>query len=196
VAGSVKDLVGGLIESQCPMRLVRVSSEPPGGLFELLEEMKDENGFIGDSRVAAGELSIAAYLQELVEMSEGRNLRPGWVPMTTFWLLDASDTAVGVSRLRHRLTDNLLKSGGHIGYFVKRAERGKRYGTTILRLTLEEARRLGIAQALLTVYADNLPSVRVIEANGGVLHDETLEVSGRPHRRYWIEIAHRNGAWA
>jgi predicted acetyltransferase len=171
------------------MRLVKVSSEPPAGLFELLEEIRyDENGFIGDARVASGELSVAAYLKELADISEGRNLRPGWVPMTTFWLLDATDNAVAVSRLRHRLTESLLRSGGHIGYFVKRQERGKGYGTEILHQTLAEARKLGIERALLTVDADNLASVRVIEGNGGVLQDETLEVTGRPYRRYWIDL--------
>jgi predicted acetyltransferase len=79
-------------------------------------------------------------------MSEGRNLRAGWVPMTTFWLLDATDNAVGVSRLRHRLTESLMRSGGHIGYFVKRQERGKGYGTAILHETLDEARKLGIEE--------------------------------------------------
>jgi predicted acetyltransferase len=121
-------------------------------------------------------------------MAAGRNLPDGWVPMTTFWLVDESGAVVGVSRVRHSLTPFLRKHGGHIGYYIARERRGKGYGTQILTLTLAEARRLGLDRVLLTVNSDNERSIRVIERNGGVMEDEGIdETTGKLHRRYWIE---------
>jgi predicted acetyltransferase len=88
---------------------------------------------------------------------------------------------------RHELNDVLLHHGGHIGYYVRPSARGKRYGTAILDLTLAEGRKRGIERFLLTVDSNNVPSIRVIEGNGGVLEDERLdEETGRMFRRYWI----------
>ncbi len=170
------------------MRLVKASLATPAGLLAFIRESAEgENGFVGGREVAGGELSLDAFLRGLIDSSEGRNLRGGWVPMTTFWLLDEAGTLVGVSRLRHTLTPFLLIHGGHIGYYVARDHRGKGYGTRILSLTLEEARKLGLERVLLTVDSDNEPSIRAIERNGGVMQDELIdETTGRLHRRYWI----------
>jgi predicted acetyltransferase len=169
------------------MRLVKVSLEPPDGLQVLLDSMvPSENGFVGTGQPIAPDM-LPRYLQGLVDMAAGLNLQPGLVPMTTRWLLDDDDRVVGVSRLRHYLTPALLVVGGHIGYYVLPEERGKRYGAEILRLTLIEARALGITRALLTVGSANTPSIRVIEGNGGVMEDERVD-DGIPYRRYWIAL--------
>jgi predicted acetyltransferase len=172
------------------LRLVKASLEPPPRLQDLLAQIgvSGENGFVGTGQPASSE-SLPAYLQRLVDMDLGLHLRPGWVPMTTYWLLDDEERIVGVSRLRHRLTPALLEDGGHIGYYVRPAERGKGYGTAMLRLTLDEARQLGIERVLLTVDSDNERSIHVIERNGGVMEDERIDENGVAYRRYWIDLA-------
>jgi predicted acetyltransferase len=169
------------------MRLVAASLEAPEGLEAFLIEVdKGETGFGGTDFSPASE-TLPTFLQRMVDRSQGRQLEPGWVPFTTYWLLDDGGAAVGISRVRHQLNDVLLYHGGHIGYYVKRSERGKGYGTTILALTLVEGRKLGIERFLLTVDRDNAPSIRVIEGNGAVLEDERVDRdTGRPFRRYWI----------
>ena len=64
--------------------------------------------------------------------------------------------------------------------------RNKGYGTKILELALDEAKKLGIEKALLTCEDDNINSAKVIEKNGGVLENK---VTGdrKLKRRYWIE---------
>jgi predicted acetyltransferase len=109
--------------------------------------------------------------------------------MTTFWLLDDSKEIVGVSRLRHRLTASLLEDGGHIGYYIRPAYRGRGHGHELLALTLVEARKLGIQRALLTISSTNTPSIRIAERAGGVLEDERVDAEGVPYRRYWIDLA-------
>jgi predicted acetyltransferase len=171
------------------MRLVKATLKAPPGLAETYRELGDsENGFMGESDVAAGRLPVREHLQRLVDMSAGRNLHPGWVAATTYWLLDGTGVLAGIGRLRHSLTPGLLNDGGHIGYYVRPAYRGRGHGKTVLALTLVEARKLGLERVLLTVRAGNLPSVRVIEANGGVLEDERVDAEGARYRRYWIDL--------
>jgi predicted acetyltransferase len=92
-------------------------------------------------------------------------------------------------RMRHRLNEVLLRSGGHIGYYVRPEARGRGMASEMLRLALDEARSMGIERVLLTAYASNGPSCRVIEKNGGLMQDETPHPeTGLPYRRYWIEL--------
>ena len=178
------------------LRLVKASLEAPAGLQEFLSAARADEWlndsdlpFLNDSDLPFLDQGLSRFLQHLVDVAAGRNLPAAWVPATTFWLLDDSERAVAMSNLRHELTPFLLNHGGHIGYYVAREQRGKGYGTHVLALTLEEARKLGLQRVLLTVDSDNERSIRVIERNEAVMEDEGIdETTGRLHRRYWIEL--------
>jgi predicted acetyltransferase len=58
---------------------------------------------------------------------------------------------------------------GHIGYAVVPWKRGRGYATQALAALLEQARREGLTYVLLTTDPDNIPSQKVITANGGTL---------------------------
>ena len=164
--------------------------EAPTGLVEFLSEVGiGENGFGDVPEVFNGDLSIKDYLEREVARSQGRDLPAGYVANTTYWFLDDAGRLVGMSRLRHGLNDRLLAHGGHIGYYIRPGERGRGYGTRLLALVLEEARKLGIPRALLTINTSNVPSWRLVEANGGVMEDERIDESGTPYRRYWIDLS-------
>ena len=83
--------------------------------------------------------------------------------------------------IRHVLNDFLLDVGGHIGYDVRPTRRREGHATAMLRAALPWALDLGIDPALVTCDDDNVGSIRVIEACGGVLED----VRG-VKRRYWV----------
>ncbi len=125
---------------------------------------------------------------QYADMRNGRNLREGIVPSTTFWLVEDGEF-IACGNIRHRLNANLERFGGHIGYYVRCSRWGKGYGTLLLGLLLNEAHKLGIETALLTCGTDNIASARVMEKNGGVLKD-TIEntIDGKPRmtRRYLI----------
>ena len=107
--------------------------------------------------------------------------RPDWhVPCTTLWWVDGEDY-LGRIAIRHTLNDFLLDVGGHIGYDVRPTRRREGHATAMLRGALPWARDLGIDPALVTCDEDNVGSVRVIEAAGGVLED----VRGIKCR-YWV----------
>ena len=79
---------------------------------------------------------------------------------------------VGVSNIRHELTDPLMNFGGPIGYCIRPSVRRRRYATEILRLSLIEARTLGIRDVRVTCDRENIASAKTIVKNGGVLDEE------------------------
>jgi predicted acetyltransferase len=58
---------------------------------------------------------------------------------------------------------------GHVGYSVVPWKQRRGYATRALRLLLPHARAEGLAYIELTTDADNMPSRRAIESNGGTL---------------------------
>jgi predicted acetyltransferase len=60
---------------------------------------------------------------------------------------------------------------GHIGYAVVPWHQRQGHATRALALMLDIARERGLAEVEITTDPDNLPSQRVIEANGGVLRE-------------------------
>jgi predicted acetyltransferase len=120
--------------------------------------------------------------------SLGIDLPDGWVPHTTFWLVE-DEEIIGVSSLRHRMTDQLKRLGGHIGFGVRPSAQGRGVAKELLRRTLHEAGLLGIPEVLVICLKDNVASSSVIKANGGRLESEynVPEYSGLL-QRYVIPI--------
>jgi len=126
-------------------------------------------------------------LLRLQDHAAGRNLEPGWVADTTYWLVDDGEY-IGRISVRHQLNDRLRQVGGHIGYNIRPSKRRQGCGGHILRLVLPEAKQLGINPALVTCNDDNIASWKIIEANGGKLENK-IELDGRLIRHYWVETA-------
>ncbi|QQK75327.1 GNAT family N-acetyltransferase [Salicibibacter cibarius] len=118
----------------------------------------------------------------------GKNVPVSWIPeSSTFWLVDGYEKVIGVTNIRHRLTEELLNAGGHIGYGIRQSEREKGYATTILMLSLEEARKLGIENVLLVCNRDNVASEKSILKNGGRPDADYIDEEGHVLKRYWIK---------
>lgn len=111
------------------------------------------------------------------------------VPSDTYLAVRQSDDRiVGIIDLRHHIDHPILGTwGGHCGYSVRPSERGKGYGKEMLRLNIQNARKLGIEKMLVTCNADNLASEKTILANGGVF-EKTIDVDGAQMKRYWITV--------
>jgi predicted acetyltransferase len=141
----------------------------------------------GNDRYGLALDDFDGYLAKLEAHRDPARLPPGWVPSSELWL-ESDAEIVACVRLRYRLTPALEVEGGHIGYDVRPSFRGRGFGTAALRLALPEARRLGLLRVLLTVDADNLPSIRVIERNGGRLSGQAVsERTGKVVHQYWLE---------
>ena len=161
---------------------------PTEGLRAEFLEMAQDYSSGGEDRYQDALNDFPAYVRGLLDGARGIGLPPGRVPYTTFWLA-LGRWLIGRSTVRHHLTADLAYEGGHVGYDIRPAERRKGYGTLILKLTLGEARRLGMGRALLTCDADNVASAKIIEKSGGRLQDQAVSKrSGKLISRYWIEL--------
>ncbi len=121
----------------------------------------------------------------LRDAERGIGLPGGWVPCTTYWIVDdsAPQDVLGSLSIRHTIdTDFLREYGGHIGYGVRPSARRRGVATGALRAALPKARDLALAQVLLTCDEDNRSSRATIERCGGV-----YERSAGTRRRYWID---------
>lgn len=125
------------------------------------------------------------YLADL-ELKEARD---GLVPDSVFFCLDLDrNIFVGAVNIRHYLNEDLLQCGGHIGDGIRPSERRKGYATAMIRLALEECRKLGIPKVLMTCDKDNIGSAKSIMNNGGILENEVINEDGVWEQRYWIDL--------
>jgi len=130
--------------------------------------------------------NIDEYIQRTEDNSQGKNI-PDWiVPGTTYWLID-NDKYIGHVYIRHKLNDKLEKEGGHIGYAIRPTERKKGYGRIILELAIPKAKEIGLQKVLITCDEKNVASAKIIEKNGGTLHDK-IKVNDKLVRRYWLNV--------
>lgn len=113
----------------------------------------------------------------------------GKVPDSVFFLLDEErDRLLGAVNIRHYLNDSLYREGGHIGGGIRPSERRKGCATEMIRLALDECRKLGIERVLITCEKDNVGSAKSIMNNGGILENELVNEEGKIEQRYWIRI--------
>ncbi len=175
--------------------------EPACRHYERFLAMLEDYERAGETRYEyldiATKADFKAYVRRLREVAKGIGLKPGWVPQTSYWLIetggqvrDPSLPIIGTLQLRHWLTPALEREGGHIGYAITPSRRGQGYGTRQLALGLEKARELGLDRVLVTCDTDNIASARVIQKNGGEFQDEVIsDTSGKPVSRYWIDLS-------
>jgi len=134
---------------------------------------------------------LAGHLASLNDPAKGARwadtpaARP--VSFAHLWMVTKREF-IGRVSIRYELTDKLLKSGGHIGYEVRPGYRGRGRGYRALQLGMEHLRARGTSAFLLTCRDDNVGSIRIIEAAGGVLENVVAHpnISGEMNRRYWI----------
>jgi predicted acetyltransferase len=71
--------------------------------------------------------------------------------------------------LRPEADPERQRKTGHVGYYVRPSQRGKGYGTVMLRLAVEMLHAAGIESVAVVCDKDNEPSKRVAEKNAGRL---------------------------
>lgn len=161
----------------------------PGPAYEssyrsYIEELGDEERY--PFPLDFDHSDFAQLLARLEEFRTGVNIPEGYVPSTTYWLVQG-DELLGVSNLRHHLNDRIRHAGGHIGLGIRPSQRGRGLGTALLQLTIAEAVSRGITEIHVHCHKHNTPSARMIVASGGVLDSELSLDSGEEVQRYVVK---------
>ncbi|MBQ9448439.1 MAG: GNAT family N-acetyltransferase [Acholeplasmatales bacterium] len=133
------------------------------------------------------EYDVVKYYKTCKDQSK---LPSYYVPAYGYFAVDG-DKFIGVIEIRVRLTSNLLRYGGHIGYGINPKYWNMGYGKQLLKLALNEHKDLiEEDKILITCDDDNIPSAKIIEACGGILENKVEnEDDGERFitRRYWIK---------
>ena len=114
------------------------------------------------------------------------------LPGYKLWMWDGEFCGAIGFRWQPGTTDLPPHCLGHIGYSVVPWKRQRGYATRALRLLLPQVRAEGLAYVELTTEADNIPSRRVIEANGGELIErfhKASEYGGGESMRFRILLS-------
>lgn len=165
------------------LKLVLLTTEYKKQLNDMMDEWTNTNEKIIPSALTVNDYhDFDFYKNHLCREKEINGL----VPDTTYFCLDTDrNIFVGAVNIRHYLTEKLKFSGGHIGDGIRPSERRKGYGSAMIGLALEEAKKMGINRVLMCCDKKNIASAKSIINNGGILENE-VDVDGTIIQRYWI----------
>jgi predicted acetyltransferase len=177
-----------VVGSDMELILVKPSVQYKESYLEALREFQDEKlPWVMDLNVVELSRNFEAFVER------ENNKQTSWtkdppVPQTELWGI-VNGVYVGRIAIRHWLNETLKVMGGHIGYDTRPSYRGKGVASEMLRQSLPFAKAIGIKEALLTCNDSNIPSIKTIEKNGGVLAEVKPQFEGGPLKRYyWIKI--------
>lgn len=170
--------------------LVKLSPEYKRHLTEMMDEWTASGEKIIPYAIRKYDYRDFDFYLDHLDLDEETADDLGLVPDVTFFALDTErDIFVGAVNIRKYLNERLMSYGGHIGDGVRPSERRKGYATEMIRLALEECRKMGIDKVLMVCDRSNEASAKSIIKNGGILENELASPdSDDPVQRYWINL--------
>lgn len=168
------------------LQLVKLTPDYRQQLFDMMEEwLALEQDFSPYAIRRIDYRDFDTYLRGLQAQEQNEQ----WVPNTVYFALEPEQNIfVGAVNIRHRLNEELLFTGGHIGDGVRPSQRRRGYATEMIGLALEKCRELGLKRVLMTCDEDNVGSEKSIRKNGGVLENTVINEEGKPEKRFWITL--------
>lgn len=171
------------------LKLVKLEEKYKEQLFEMMDEWSNSEEKIIPYAIRKADYHKFDLYKESIEVKEETK---NSVLDSTYFALDIErNIFVGAVNIRHYLNDQLLLNGGHIGDGIRPSERRKGYATEMIRLALEECKKIGIDRVLMVCYKDNIASAKSIINNGGILENELPTEDGKIDQRYWISLKKR-----
>ena len=105
-----------------------------------------------------------------------------------YFIVDHSGELVGVIDFKSKLSPYSEREGGHIGYSIRKSERGHGYAEQALGKLLELIRsNYEIEKVLLTCESHNHHSRNIILSNDGRFN-KTIIINNREIEHYWITL--------
>lgn len=144
-----------------------LSASDGDNVYRFLQALPyNENGFInGAAGISRDE--FPAWLNKQASNAAKTEIEDGWRVPQGIWWFYVDGNPVGMAKLRYFLTDKLREEGGHLGYAIAPAERGKGYAPMMVNAMKDVARQKGIEGILVTVHNDNTASIRTALRCGG-----------------------------
>lgn len=172
------------------IKLIKLTKDYYKQLSEMLDEwildIKENNGNHSPYVIFKNDYHDFNHYLEDLETKEATDTK---VTDSVFFLYDDErDKLLGAINIRHYLNEYLSKEGGHIGDGIRPSERRKGYATLMIKLALEECKKLGIKKVLMVCDADNIGSKKSIINNGGVFEYAFINSDGKTELRYWIDL--------
>jgi predicted acetyltransferase len=144
----------------------------------------DENGLTNPYHGVSFEEYTETVLPTLISYEHPVNMPDWFVPESYYYLWDGC-RLIGEFRIRHHLTEALRNGAGHIGYSIRKEERGKGYGTAGLKLTIQIAKEIIPEDEIyLRVNKDNIASRKVMLNNGA-------RTAGEDEEHFFMRIPNR-----
>jgi len=173
------------------IKLIKLSKEYQKQFFEMMDEWTKFNKENKDANKSPSWIFKNDYhdFDNYLLNLERKDKNNGFVPNSVFFLYDEErDKILGAVDIRHYLNKGLLFDGGHIGDGIRPSERKKGYATLLIKLSLDECKKLNINDCLIVCNKDNIGSKKSIINNGGIFSNEVMSDEGDIEERYWIKI--------
>ena len=170
------------------IKLINPNVSMKSEYLNMISEWKEYNEELIPWSLNLDTVDFNLLVKNLNEYSEGIGLPDGFVPCTTFWLVNnKNNIIIGAIEIRHQLNDYLAFRGGHIGYGIRPSERNKGYASKMLSMSLQHCKAIGLSKVLITCLKNNIGSAKTIIKNGGILDSEDID-NGEIFQKYWINI--------
>ena len=110
------------------------------------------------------------YLNQCIEEETNENIN-FYNTTTNRYIYYYNNYPIGEVGIRTTLNDFWINRGSQIFYKIRLSERGKGYGQRMMKLVLEECKRLGFKKIRINCNDLNYPSKKLIINNGGVIDE-------------------------
>lgn len=153
---------------------------------DMIQEWSKEDDFHNTSPWA---LFFWESYEEFLKIIDELNLGEykWYTPSSVLFLVDEEKIIWWID-IRHNIDAPVLHNfWGHIWYWIRPSERRKWYASKILKMGLQEAKRLGIEKILISHHPENIPSQKVILANWWE-YFETRDRDWEIFKKYWIDL--------
>ena len=156
------------------------------------QEFKQEFYTAGERTINGGykfdvdRYSYEEWLQILASNQSTETADPRFGTSETYFAVNEDSVIVGIVSFRHELTE-FYANAGHVGYSVRPSMRRNGYATQILCAILKKASERGFNELKIVARQDNVPSIRTILNNRGVL-TRTFNENDTEYSEYSISL--------
>ena len=155
-------------------------------LYNMYQDIPENE--VGSSNLLKG-LTYKEFQNKVKEIVKEETIINEKLNTTTKkYILVDDKKLIGEVGIRTTLNDFWINKGSQIFYKIRLSKRNKGYGNIILKLALEEARKLGFKQIRINCDDKNIRSKKVILKNGGKPDIISYKTNDGTSTSYLIEI--------